>query len=147
MNQDLGANPQYGRAKLANLLYARWCSRHITSKNPHLIFNASHPGLVSTKQSTQDIHEPFPIMGYGVSTVLEPFKKDQFEGAQSTMYAATVHNGSGEYICPPAVVEKGSDMSNDVELGAQLMRFTTELVREKTGAGKAKGCPFDLTKV
>lgn len=82
-----------------------------------------------------------------MSTVLEPFKKDQFEGAQSTMYAATVHKGSGEYICPPAVVEKGSEMSNGVQLQEQLMKFTTELVREKTGAGKAKGCPFDLTKV
>lgn len=73
-------------------------ARNVTAKNPNIIVNASHPGVVSTKQSTQDIHEPFPIMGYGVSTLLDPFKKDQFEGCVSTMFAATVTMGSGQ-VC------------------------------------------------
>lgn len=55
LNQDLGANGQYGRSKLANLLYARWAGRNITPKNPNVLVNAVHPGVVSTKQSTQDM--------------------------------------------------------------------------------------------
>lgn len=87
-------------------------------------------------------------MGYGVSTVLEPFKKDQFEGACSAMFAATVLMDTGKYICPPAVEEQGSDLSNSVELQDQLMKFTTELIAEKTRSqSQAKGCPFDLAKV
>ena len=86
-------------------------------------------------------------MGYLVSTALEPFKKDQFEGAVSAMYAATVIKESGKYICPPAVEEEGTEQSNDVALQDQLMSFTTKLVAEKTRAqSQDKGCPFDLTK-
>ncbi|KAK8091389.1 uncharacterized protein PG998_015204 [Apiospora kogelbergensis] len=133
LNQDLGPNPQYGRSKLAAILYARYFQRRVTEAgHPRLVMNAVHPGLVSTKQSTHDIHEPFPLLGYGVSTILEPFKKSQFEGCVSSMFAATVADKGGQYICPPAVPEAGSELAQDDALADRLMELTRKTVMEKT---------------
>jgi NAD(P)-dependent dehydrogenase (short-subunit alcohol dehydrogenase family) len=143
LNTDLGAQPQYGRSKLAALLYAKYLSRHVTPQHPNILVNAIHPGIVETRQSTEHIHEAFPLGGYAMSVGLAPFKKTQFEGAVSTMYAATMTEKSGQYICPPAIVEKGSDKANDVELGERLMDLTWRVVKEKTKSQSAdKGCPF-----
>lgn len=58
LNQDLGPNGQYGRSKLAAILYSRYLARKVTSQHPNIVANASHPGFVSSKMSTVDIHEP-----------------------------------------------------------------------------------------
>lgn len=58
LNQDLGPLTLYGRTKLAIILYARYMARHLTSKYPNILINATHPGIVSTKQSVDEIHEP-----------------------------------------------------------------------------------------
>lgn len=59
LNQDLGPNTQYGRSKLAAILYARYFNRKVTQNgHPNVLMNATHPGVVSTKMSTEDIHEP-----------------------------------------------------------------------------------------
>lgn len=70
-----------------------------------------------------------------------PIKKDQFEGALSTLFAATVTEKSGEYVCPPANIEEGSELARDDALGEQLMKLTRETVMEKTRAD-VEGCPF-----
>ena len=143
LNRDLGPNAQYGRAKLTGILYARYLNRHLTSAHPNILANATHPGFVDTKMSNEDIHEPFPLGGYGMSVAMAPFKKTQFQGAVSAVFAATKTEKSGQYICPPAVPEPGSAMSQDEELGEQLMKLTRELVKEKTYSDSAaKGCPF-----
>jgi NAD(P)-dependent dehydrogenase (short-subunit alcohol dehydrogenase family) len=145
LNRDLGPNPQYGRSKLANILYARYLARHLTAVHPHILANATHPGFVETKMSTEDIHEPFPVSGAVMSTLVNPFKKDQWMGAVSIVFAATKVMESGLYICPPAVPEEGSKMAQDEELGEQLMKLTRELVMEKTFQdSKEKGCPFEF---
>ena len=141
LNQDLGPQAQYGRSKLAQLLHMRYLTTHVTSQHPNILFNATHPGFVSTKMSTADVHEPYPVAGYAMSHGMEPFKKDQWEGAVSTLYAATATKNSGEYVCPPATVEPGSELSNNKELGEQLMKLTREIVAEKTDA-RQKGCPL-----
>lgn len=59
LNQDLGPNGQYGRSKLAGILYARYFNRKVTQNgHPNVLMNATHPGFVSTKMSKEDIHEP-----------------------------------------------------------------------------------------
>ena len=132
LNTDLGANAQYGRAKLANLLYARYLARHLTrGEYPQILANATHPGFVDTKMSVEDIHEPFPIAGYAMSVVMKPLKKDQWDGCVSTVFAATKIQESGEYICPPAIPEPGSALSRDEDLSEQLMVLTKEVLREK----------------
>ena len=85
LNQDLGAMGQYGRAKLASILYSRYLARHLSAEHPGVLVNAAHPGVVKTKQSEELIHEPYPLAGYAMSTGLNPFKKDQFEGCVSSM--------------------------------------------------------------
>ncbi|KAI1142009.1 NAD(P)-binding protein [Hypoxylon sp. FL0543] len=133
LNRDLGPNAQYGRSKLASILYSRYFARKVTNDGyPTLLMNATHPGFVSSKMSKQDIFEPFPLGGYAMAYGIEPFKKDQFEGAVSSMFAATYTNNSGEYICPPAVPEPGSKFSQDEMLADRLMELTRKIVMEKT---------------
>ncbi|KAL8849507.1 MAG: hypothetical protein Q9221_005514 [Calogaya cf. arnoldii] len=143
LNQDLGPNGQYGRSKLAGILYARYLARHLTQSHPNILANATHPGFVDTKMSTEDIHEPYPLGGYAMSVGMAPMKKDIWMGCVSTMFAATKTSKSGEYICPPAVPESGTDLAQNEELGERLMKLTRDLVKEKTYADSAaKGCPF-----
>ncbi|MCJ1386393.1 hypothetical protein MMC17_009519 [Xylographa soralifera] len=143
LNQDLGPNGQYGRSKLAVMLYARYLARHVTPSHPKLLANTTHPGFVDTKMSKDDIHEPYPLGGYAMSVGMAPFKKDNFQGAVSTMFAATKTTKSGEYICPPAIPEPGNELSQNEELGEQLMKLTIEIIKEKTyDESVAKGCPF-----
>lgn len=79
-----------------------------------------------------------------MSVGVEPFKKDQFAGAVSTVFAATTTQKSGEYICPPAIPEPGSAMSQDAKLADNLMDLTRKVVMEKTRRESAdQGCPFD----
>lgn len=75
---------------------------------------------------------------------IEPFKKDQFEGAVPTVYAVTVAKEGGQYICAPAIPEAGSELSQSDELADRLMELTRNVVRDKTrGESAEKGCPFD----
>lgn len=143
LNKDLGPMGQYGRSKLAGILYAKYLNKHLTSSHSGILANATHPGVVSTKMSVDDIHEPYPLAGYAMSAGLEVFKKDQFEGALSTLYASTVTERSGEYVCPPATVEPGSELAQNEELAEQMMKLTRELVTEKTRSESVeKGCPM-----
>ena len=143
LNRDTGPNGQYGRSKLAAILYSRYLAKHLTSAHPNILINATHPGFVDTKMSSVDIHEPYPLGGYAMSVAMAPFKKDQFMGCVSTIFAATATTKSGEYICPPSIPESGNAMAQDSALGEQLMRLTNELVQEKTYEDSAaKGCPF-----
>lgn len=85
LNQDLGPMAQYGRAKLTSILYSKYLARHLTKEYPNIVANAVHPGIVDTKMSQDDIHEPYPLAGYLMSVGLKPFKKNQFEGCLSSM--------------------------------------------------------------
>ena len=80
-----------------------------------------------------------------MATGLEPFKKNQFQGAVSTVYAATAIKDGGNYICPPAVPEPGSDKSRDENLADDLMHLTQEIIAEKTKHDSIdQGCPLRL---
>lgn len=143
LNKDLGPNGLYARSKLATLLYSKWLNKHLTSEHPKILANATHPGIVDTAQTNEHVHEAFPLLGYGMSVGLKPFRKTQFQGCVSTMYAATMATESGQYIAPPKIVEKGSDKANDMELAERLMKLTAEVVEQKTRSeSSAKGCPF-----
>ncbi|KAJ4286558.1 putative oxidoreductase bli-4, mitochondrial [Collariella sp. IMI 366227] len=135
INANAGPNGQYARSKLAAILYARYFDRNVTRNgHPNVLMNATHPGFVSTRQSRSDIFEPYPLGGYGMAYGIEPFKKDQFEGAVPTVYAVTMADKSGQYLCSPAIPEAGSKMSQSDELADSLMELTRNVVREKTRA-------------
>jgi hypothetical protein len=102
------------------------------------------PGVVSSTMSKDDILEPYPLAGYAMRVGLDPFKKDQFQGCAPTMYATTVTDKSGQYICPPAVPEAGSALAQDEELADRLMELTRKVITEKTRQDSVqKGCPMD----
>jgi len=148
LNQDLGPNGQYGRTKLAQMLYAKYLTKTLHSKYPNILANSVHPGFVETKQSVEDIHEPYPILGYAMSVGMKPFKKSQWEGAVSAMYCATKTEKSGEYICPPAIPETGSSQYVDEkgELQDNLMKLTEKIVSEKFPVESVKkGCPMEFS--
>lgn len=106
--------------------------------------NSTHPGFVKTRQTKEDIHEAFPLGGYGMSVLMQPFIKTQFEAAVPMMFASTYTEKSGQYVCAPCVPEPGSAMSQDDALGDQLMALTRKVVMEKTKRDSAdQGCPFD----
>ncbi|KAK3637080.1 hypothetical protein LTR56_013811 [Elasticomyces elasticus] len=143
LNTDLGPNGQYGRSKLANLLYARYLGRHLTPEYPNILSNATHPGVVETKQTEEYIHEAYPLAGYMMSVGMRPFRKSQFEGCVSMMFAATTTEKTGQYICPQAAIETGSELAQDEALGEQLMKLTREIMTEKTRKDSVdKGCPM-----
>lgn len=143
LNKDYGPQAQYGRTKLCGILYAKYLARNLTATHPNILANATHPGIVDTRQTTEHIHEAWPFFGYAMSVGMQPFKKSQFEGAVSTMYAATTTEKSGQYVTPPAIVEQGSDKANDDALADRLMEVTWKVVKEKTRSSSAeKGCPF-----
>ncbi|KAF3764642.1 hypothetical protein M406DRAFT_62238 [Cryphonectria parasitica EP155] len=141
LNHDNGPTAQYGRSKLATMLYARYLASYLTADYPRILVNSIHPGLVDTKATRHDIHEAYPLGGYGMSMVLKPFQKTQFEAAVPVLYAATATERSGKYICAPAKIEDGSELARNNELAEQLMRLTEDIVREKSEAVK-KGCPL-----
>ncbi|KXX80979.1 putative oxidoreductase bli-4, mitochondrial [Madurella mycetomatis] len=145
INKDVGPNGQYGRSKLAGILYARYFARKVTRNgHPNVLMNATHPGFVSSKQSRTDIFEAYPLAGYAMSHGIEPFKKDQFEGAVPTVFAVTMTQESGQFICPPAITEEGSELAQSEELADNLMELTRRVVSEKTRSESVeKGCPFD----
>ncbi|KAI8315317.1 putative oxidoreductase bli-4 [Colletotrichum sp. SAR11_59] len=145
LNKDLGPNGQYGRSKLANILYARYFARNVTQNgHPNVLMNATHPGFVSTKMSKEDIFEPYPLGGYAMAVGMEPFKKSQWEGAVSAVFAATAIKESGQYICPPAIPEAGNKLAQDEKLADQLMELTRKIITEKTKSQSVdKGCPMD----
>jgi NAD(P)-dependent dehydrogenase (short-subunit alcohol dehydrogenase family) len=146
LNTDLGPNRQYGRSKLAQMLYAKYLNKHLTQdKEPKILANTVNPGFVDTKMSQKDIHEPYPLGGYAMSVGMKPFKKDQWQGCVSAMYAATKTERSGEYICPPAIPEKGNALFQDEKLAESLMALTRKVIKEKMYAESVeKGCPMEF---
>lgn len=143
LNTDLGPNAQYARSKLAVLLYARYLDAHLHKEHPNILINATHPGFVKTKQSMHDIKEAYPTAGPVMPNAVQYIMKDIWMGCVSSVYAATTTTKSGEYVCPPTIVEPGSELSQNSQLGEQLMKLTREIVKEKFGAQSVdKGCPL-----
>lgn len=97
LQKNYGPEAQYGRSKLAVLLHAKYLARHLTSEHRNILANAVHPGVVDSAQTNEHIHEPYPLLGYGMSVGLKPFRKSALDGCVSTMYAATTCPDSGLY--------------------------------------------------
>lgn len=50
-----GPMAQYGRSKLAAILYSRYLAHHLTSTHPNMLANATHPSIVETRRSSEHI--------------------------------------------------------------------------------------------
>lgn len=126
---NIGPQSLYARTKLADLLFSRYLHRRYTQAGGHsdVIFNACHPGVVETRQTEVWIHEPFPILGYGMN-LLNPIKKDIFQGCVSAMFCATQANEGGNFICPPAIPEEGPEKSRDQDMQDRLVRLSKQVI-------------------
>jgi len=130
---DIGPQSLYNRTKLANLLFSRYLNRRYTQAGGHsdVIFNACHPGVVETRQTQVWIHEPFPILGYGMN-LLNPIKKSIFQGCVSAMYCATQPDKGGQFIWPPAIPEEGPEKGLDEDMQDRLARLSKQII-ERAG--------------
>lgn len=129
---NIGPQSLYARTKLANLLFSDFLNRShsIGDGHDHVIFIACHPGVVETRQTQVWIHEPFPILGYGMN-LLNPIKKNIFQGCVSAMYYATQLTKGGNLICPSAVPEDGPEKGRDEEMQDRLARFSKPVHRKR----------------
>ena len=133
---------QHGRSKLAAVLYSRYLARHLTSTHPNILANATHPGIVETRQNSEYVKEQYPLGGYVMSAGMAPFKEAQCEGAVSTMYAAAV---TEEWVVclPIGHSGTGKRVSLDEELGERLINLTWRVIKERPKPSSSdKGCPF-----
>lgn len=87
------------------------------------------------KNPTADARRRYPLGGYGMAYGVEPFKKNQFEGAVPTIFAVTMADKSGQYLCAPAIPEEGSKQSQNEELGERLMELTKDVIKSKMEPG------------
>ena len=128
-----------GRSKLATLLYSKYLNRHLTSQNPNILANATHPGFGGYEAKYRAYSRGcIQWLGYAMTHGMNPLKKDIWEGCVSTMFAATKTEKSGQYICPPAIVEQGSPQANDEELGERLMEPDVEVSERKDEESKCR---------
>ena len=70
------------------MLYAKYLNKRLTSKYPKILANSVHAGFVDTKMSAEDIHELHPVAGHAMSVGMKHFKKDQWQGCVSAVFAA-----------------------------------------------------------
>lgn len=98
---------------------------------PGASFLSSPAHAMAGRILSDEQHRRFPLGGYGMAVAMEPFKKDQFEGAVPTIYAVTTTTESGQYICPPAIPEPGSQLAQSDELADRLMELTKKVILEK----------------
>lgn len=138
VNDDLGsAWKRYGRSKLANILFAKSLSSDIERRdaNARVVSTAVHPGVVRT-ELLRGVGQTHPIAAPIMNVFFEAVKISPYKGAITPLYAATaasMEEGRGAYFVPYAKRETPSKQALNEELGAELWRFSEEIVKEKCG--------------
>ena len=119
---------QYGRSKLANILFTRELAARLGDQGPNV--NALHPGAVSTSLGTQN-----GALGRGLHKLLRPFFRTPEDGAATTLHVATdpaVDGVSGRYFANcEEVAPKPWGMDDDA--GRQLWAISEEAVSFRYG--------------
>ena len=113
---------EYGRSKLANILFTRYLAQQLQDQD--ITVNCLHPGAVSTSLGTQNNG----FFGKLLPLLLKPFFKSPQQGAQTSIYLCSsdeVSNITGEYFvnCKP---RKPKPWACDDAAGERLWRFTEE---------------------
>lgn len=132
-NMELSPLYEYNRTKLANVLFTRYWAARLSPER--ILMNCSHPGFVETAQTQVWVHEPWPVKGYLVSTLMKPLAKSPFEAARSALWNATMTKATGQYMNVPRITEEGSEKSQDAAMGERLMKITEEFTN-KAGVPK-----------
>tara|TARA_R110002110_G_scaffold409480_1_gene631836 strand:+ start:1065 stop:1922 length:858 start_codon:yes stop_codon:yes gene_type:complete len=115
---------EYGRSKLANILFTRSLAQRL-AEYPVTV-NSLHPGAVSTSLGTQN----GGVMSKILPLILKPFFRSPEKGAETSIYLCSsdeVAGVSGEYFvdCKPV---RPKPWARDDEAAARLWRVTEESV-------------------
>ncbi len=114
---------EYGRSKLANILFTRELARRLSGQS--ITANCLHPGAVSTSLGTQN-----GWLGRLMQTVLKPFFRTPQNGAETSIFLCTsdeVATVNGAYFvdCKP---REPKPWAKDDEAARQLWAYTEEAV-------------------
>jgi NAD(P)-dependent dehydrogenase (short-subunit alcohol dehydrogenase family) len=115
---------EYGRSKLANILFTRSLAQRLVD-HPVTV-NSLHPGAVSTSLGMQN----GGVMSKILPIILKPFFRSPEKGAETSIYLCSsekVAGVSGEYFadCKPV---RPKPWARDDEAAARLWRITEESV-------------------
>ena len=115
---------EYGRSKLANILFTRSLAQRL-AEYPVTV-NSLHPGAVSTSLGTQN----GGVMSKILPLIFKPFFRSPEKGAETSIYLCSsdeVAGVSGEYFvdCKPV---RPKPWARDDEAAARLWRVTEESV-------------------
>lgn len=115
---------EYGRSKLANILFTRSLAQRLAD-HPVTV-NSLHPGAVSTSLGTQN----GGVMSKILPLILKPFFRSPEKGAETSIYLCSseqVAGVSGEYFvdCKPV---RPKPWARDDEAAARLWHITEESV-------------------
>ena len=113
---------EYGRSKLANILFTRSLARRLEAYD--ITVNCLHPGAVATslgKNNTGRMSKLLPAL-------LKPFFRSPEQGAEASIYlccSEDVSDISGEYFSD-CKVSKAKACARDDEAAEELWRYTEE---------------------
>lgn len=113
---------EYGRSKLANILFTRSLARRLADYP--VTVNCLHPGAVSTSLGTQNDG----LAGRVIPLLLKPFFKSPEQGAETSIYLASspeVADISGEYFAN-CNIARPKPWARDDEAAERLWRYTEE---------------------
>ena len=113
---------EYGRSKLANILFTRSLARRL--KGQDITVNCLHPGAVSTSLG----HNNPGLLSKALPLLLKPFFRSPEQGAETSIYLCCsdeVAGISGEYFsnCKPA---KAKPWARDDAAAEQLWQYSQE---------------------
>lgn len=119
----------YGQSKLANVLFARELAR----REPGLLSNALHPGMVNTgfgKNGSGRMPQAYHL--------LDRFSVSPEEGAQTTIFLATTpERVTGQYFAesrPSRLAAQGEDDGAAARLWTLSERYVAEVLAEGHGS-------------
>ena len=120
--QDYKTFREYGRSKLANILFTRTLSQRLRGQD--ITVNCLHPGAVSTSLGSNNKG----ILSKALPALLKPFFRSPEQGAETSIYLCTseeVAGVSGEYFidCKQA---KAKPWGRDDEQARRLWQYTEE---------------------
>ncbi|WP_116363932.1 SDR family oxidoreductase [Parahaliea mediterranea] len=113
---------EYGRSKLANMLFTLGLAKRLEGGSPTV--NCLHPGAVSTSLGSQNDG----LLSGLLPLLLKPFFKSPEQGAQTTLFLAcdpSVAGVSGQYFAKSRPV-KPKPWAQDAEAAERLWRYTEE---------------------
>lgn len=122
--EDYKTFREYGRSKLANILFNRELAKRLHGQN--ITANCLHPGAVATSLATQNKG----VMSKVLPMLLKPFFRSADKGAETSIYLCThddVADISGEYFSNCKITQP-KPWATDDAAAKKLWTFTQDCI-------------------